>query len=136
MNDSKNIDNAKNKLKIIEDNMFLSEGKNWIKLTKTEKLVRLNAFAKKYCEEFEIDTRENELAVFLKKKLDQKRLVSVKELVYDTDNGEISSINGLEHDDEKFILKRADKRKSTLKSLAPKKNQTIKIKLNNNKKKL
>lgn len=123
------------KLKIIESNMLLSDGKGWIKLSKTEKIVKFNEFAKAYCEEHKLDTRVEELQNFLKKKLDQKRLISVKELVYNSTEGIIESIYGLEIMDEKFILKRSEKRNSTLKSLAPKKNQTVKIKLNGNKKK-
>lgn len=123
------------KLKIIEDNMFLSESKNWTKLSKTEKLTKFNSFAPVFCTENNIPEKNGDLCIFLKRKLDQKRLLTVKEVVYDGDCGEIKSIPGLEVIDDKFMLKRSDKRHSTLKSLPPKRKQTIKIKLNNNKKK-
>lgn len=126
---------ANEKLKIIESNMLLSDGKGWTKLSKTEKLVKFNEFAITYCKERTLEGKTEELEKFLKKKLDQKRLISVKELDYNVDDGVIKSIYGLEYVDEKFILLRAEKRSSTLKSLAPKKKQTVKIKLNGNKKK-
>jgi hypothetical protein len=126
---------ANEKLKIIESNMLLSDGKGWTKLSKTEKLVKFSEFAITYCEEQNIEEKKEELERFLKKKLDQKRLVSVKELDYNTQEGIIISIYGLEIIDNKFVLLRAEKRSSTLKSLAPKKKQTVKIKLNGNKKK-
>ena len=126
---------ANEKLKIIESNMLLSDGKGWTKLSKTEKLVKFNEFAITYCKERAMEGKTDELEKFLKKKLDQKRLISVKELEYNADEGVIKSIYGLEYVDEKFILLRAEKRSSTLKSLAPKKKQTVKIKLNGNKKK-
>lgn len=126
---------ANDKLKIIESNMLLSDGKGWTKLSKTEKLLKFNEFAMTYCKEQSIDEKAEELEKFLKKKLDQKRLISVKELNYNADEGVINSIYGLEFVDNKFLLLRAEKRSSTLKSLAPKKKQTVKIKLNGNKKK-
>ena len=126
---------ANDKLKIIESNMLLSDGKGWTKLSKTEKLLKFNEFAMTYCKEHSIDEKAEELEKFLKKKLDQKRLISVKELDYNAEEGVINTIYGLELVDNKFILLRAEKRSSTLKSLAPKKKQTVKIKLNGNKKK-
>ena len=123
------------KLKIIESNMLLSDGKGWTKLSKTEKLLKFNEFAMTYCKEHSIDEKAEELEKFLKKKLDQKRLISVKELDYNAEEGVIHTIYGLELVDNKFLLLRAEKRSSTLKSLAPKKKQTVKIKLNGNKKK-
>ena len=104
-------------------------------MSKTEKLVKFAEFAITYCTERKIEEKKEELEKFLKKKLDQKRLISVKELDYNAQEGIINSIYGLELVDNKFVLLRAEKRSSTLKSLAPKKNQTVKIKLNNNKKK-
>ena len=123
------------KLKIIESNMLLSEKKGWTKLSKTEKILKFNDFAEKYCEQHNLNTKVEDLKKFLKRKHDQKRLISVKELVFNIDEGNIEEIHGLEFIDEKFILRRAEKRNSTLKSLGPKKNQTVKIKLNGNKKK-
>ena len=126
---------ANEKLKIIESNMLLSDGKGWTKLSKTEKIVKFNVFAITYCKERAMEENTEELQKFLKKKHDQKRLISVKELDYSVDEGIINSIYGLEYVDKKFVLLRAEKRNSTLKSLAPKKKQTVKIKLNGNKKK-
>lgn len=122
------------KLKIIESNMLLSTNKGWTKLSKTEKHVKFNEFAKVCCKEHALEDKIDELQRLLKKKLDQKRLISVKELEYNIEEGIINSIHGLEYVNDKFLLRRAEKRKSTLKSLPPKKNQTVKIKLNGNKK--
>ena len=128
------MENDNEKLKIIESNMLLSNSKGWTKLSKTEKHVKFNEFADIYCKEHELEEKTDELKRLLKKKLDQKRLISVKELEYNIEEGIINLIHGLEYVDNKFLLRRAEKRNSTLKSLPPKKNQTVKIKLNGNKK--
>ena len=59
---------ANEKLKIIETNMLLSDGKGWTKLSKTEKIAKFNDFAITYCKEQTIEGKTEELQKFLKKK--------------------------------------------------------------------
>ena len=68
---------------------------------------------------------------FLKDSLDKKELLRVKDVIYDKNTGIIKDIPALHYikSNKHFTLKNIDKRISTLKSLAPKKNQgTIKNK--------
>jgi hypothetical protein len=70
----------------------------------------------------------------LKDSLDKKKLSKVKDVVYDKDTGLIKEIPALTYTKatKHFTLKNIDKRVSTLKSLAPKKNHgngTIKNKI-------
>ena len=74
------------------------------------------------------------LSVFLKDSLDKKKLSRVKDVIYDKEAGIIKEIPALVYtkSNKHFTLKNIDKRVSTLKSLAPKKNNghgTIKNKI-------
>ena len=103
----------------------------WTRLNKTEKVKKLNAFAKQYCEEQQLPQQNavKKLQKYLKTKLEQKRLLAAKEVEYDPGAGVIKSIPMLCVVENNFLLKRADKRNSTLRSLAPiKKRGTIKNK--------
>ena len=59
--------------------------------------------------------------------MDRKRLLKAKEVIYNKEIGKIQSIPSLSYNvtTKKFTLKRCEKRQSTLKSLAPKKNKKI-----------
>ena len=74
-----------------------------------------------------MDENETSLLVnFLKDSLDKKKLLRVKDVIYDKDAGLIKDIPALVYtrDKKHFTLKNIDKRVSTLKSLAVKKNTT------------
>jgi hypothetical protein len=65
--------------------------------------------------------------------LDRKKLQRVKDVTYDVKTGRIKAIPGLtfNKNKHKFTLRRVDKKKSTLKGLAPKrKKDKIDIKEN------
>ena len=107
-----------------------SSNEVWAKLDKTTKILKFAEFTTRYCAENNYnDTDRNELYSFLHTNLDRKRLLKVKEVIYDKDSGKIQSIPSLMYSvaNKKFTLKRCDKRPSTLKSLAPKKNKGKKI---------
>ena len=107
-----------------------SSNEVWVKLDKTTKILKFAEFSTTYCAENNYnDADKNELYTFLNTNLDRKRLLKVKEVIYDKDSGKIQSIPTLMYSvaNKKFTLKRCDKRPSTLKSLAPKKNKGKKV---------
>ena len=131
--------NIEEKQEIVEnlsnmDSFLEHEKKNisnepWTKLDKTTKLIKFNDFVNNYTIEQEYsELNKNELMNFLSTTLDSKRLLKAKEVIYNKENGKITSIPSLVYNNtsKKFTLKRCDKRPSTLKSLAPKKNKNKK----------
>lgn len=115
---------------LLSEEIKLNKKENWNKLDKTAKIGRLNNFALSYCQknqlinESEISTPEESeivkiLRTFLKTKLNQKRLLTTKEVIYDVDKQSITSIPCLVYVNNTFVLKRNDKRTSTVKSLTP-----------------
>ena len=115
---------------LLSEEIKLNKKENWNKLDKTAKITRLNNFSLSYCQknqlitESEISTPEESeivkiLRTFLKTKLNQKRLLTTKEVIYDVDKQSITSIPCLVYVNNTFVLKRNDKRTSTVKSLTP-----------------
>lgn len=107
-----------------------SSNEVWTKLDKTTKILKFDEFSTTYCAENNYnDADKNELFTFLNTNLDRKRLLKAKEVIYHKDSGKIQSIPSLMYSvaNKKFTLKRCDKRPSTLKSLAPKKNKGKKV---------
>ena len=68
------------------------------------------------------DNEKTQLISYLSKSLDRKKLQRVKDLTYDTKTQKIKSIPGLKFNKakRKFTIRRVDKKKTTLKGLAPK----------------
>ena len=92
----------------------------WSKLIKTAKIQKLIYYAEQKSDEQELS--DSEVLAFKKYLiacLERKRLVSVKDVIYDNENGVIKSIPCLTFNASirKYTLKRSDKRASTLKSL-------------------
>ena len=120
---------------------FLEEEKScvknepWIKLNKTEKLIKFREYIDTYGNEHKLNNSDKEeLFKFISINLDRKRFLKAKEVNYDRDTQTIISIPSLSYNNttKKFTLKRSDKRQSTLKSLAPKKTKDKKnIDINN-----
>ena len=101
----------------------------FLKTVKTKKLLE---YVEKYKTDKCLDDEEEKLlTIFLKDCLDRKKLLRVKDVIYDKTNGSIKEIPALAYTkiNKHFTLKNMDKRVSTVKSLAPKKAQgTIKNK--------
>ncbi len=94
----------------------------WNKLDKTMKILKLNTFAIKYCLENKSNSYDSDsLMIFFRKCLESNKLQKKKDLVYDKDTNEIVAIPSLCFQENEFVLKNLDnKRTSTLKSLTPK----------------
>ena len=97
---------------------------HWVKLDKTMKMKKINAFVETYAVENNLNDKDKtSLQDFLVHCLDQKKILKTKDVVYDKVNGVITTIPCLLYTPtltKKFTLKRCEKRQSTLKSLAPK----------------
>ena len=107
----------------LEKEKVINSEKPWSKLGKNKKIRKLTSFIETHAEEFKCTLEEKQvLKIYLVKCLERKKLQRVKDVVYDTVCGKIKSIPGLSFDKlkRKFTLKKVDKKKSSLKSLAPK----------------
>jgi hypothetical protein len=125
-NDMSNLD------KFLENEKNNNVNEPWCKLNKTVKTKKLLEYVEKYKIDKSLDDEEEKLlTTFLKDCLDRKKLLRVKDVIYDKTNGSIKEIPALAYTkiNKHFTLKNMDKRVSTVKSLAPKKAQgTIKNK--------
>lgn len=109
----------------LENEKQNSTNEPWCKLNKTIKTKKLEEFVVLYEEKHNLNKEESSLLLsFLKDCIDRKKLQKVKDVLYDKENGVIQDIPGLHYikSNKHFTLKNIDKRVSTLKSLAPKKN--------------
>jgi hypothetical protein len=99
----------------------------WNKLDKTVKIQKLHGFAEKYGREQGLPVKEiKNLKTFFVECLDKSKLQKTKDVVYDKESREVTSIPALHFNTEKrhFTLRIVDaKRVSTLKSLTPKRIQ-------------
>ena len=115
----------------LENEKQIKTEEPWSKLDKTDKLKKLVIYAETYKQENNLTVEEYaKLTVFFKDCLDRKKLQRVKDVLYDKETGKIKSIPALTFAkaNNHFTLKNMDKRVSTIKSLTPKKNNTLKNK--------
>lgn len=104
----------------LEEEIKLNKRETWSKLDKTIKLKKLNDFAMSYCKKHNYDDSIcASLSDFLKSKLNQRRLVTNKEVQYDQEKMILIDIPNLVYENNTFVLTRHDKRSSTAKSLTP-----------------
>lgn len=97
----------------------------WSRLNKTDKIAKLNMYVASMTEKYDLVPNEIvALKRYLVTSLERKRLVTVKDVVYDAESGEIVNIPLLTFDEEKrtFALQRSASRNSTLSSLTKTKN--------------
>jgi len=100
-----------------------NKNKPWSKLGRSMKLKKLDNFVTRFATENELTTSAKQrLLNYLNESLDRKKLQRVKDVNYDVKTGRIKAIPGLTFNKvkQKFTLRRVDKKKSTLKGLAPK----------------
>lgn len=127
-NDLSNLDT------FLNEEMKNNEAEPWCKLNKTIKIQKMLEFVEKYKTENVLNESERQLLInFLKECLDKKKLLRVKDVVYDKIKGTIIEIPSLVYNKpiNHFTLKNMDKQRiSTLKSLSVKKiNGTIRNKM-------
>lgn len=109
---------------MLEKEKQYNKTETWNKLDKTQKTLKLHAFAEKYAKEHGLPTKDiKPLKTFFIECLDKSKLQKAKDVVYERETGEIKSIPALHFNvvSKSFTLKNLDgKRVSTLKSLTPK----------------
>jgi hypothetical protein len=123
-NDSLLAHNALHIDSILEKEKQKNKTDTWNKLDKTIKIEKLHTFALKFGNDHGYDNDDIKyLITFFNECLDKNKLQKKKDLVYDKDTYEITSIPSLSFNatTHHFTLKNIDsKRVSTLKSLTPK----------------
>jgi hypothetical protein len=124
LHETKSSNDLSNLDKFLENEKNTNSNEPWCKLNKTIKTKKLIEYVQVYKKEKKLEEDEAKLLVsFLKDSLDRKKLLRVKDVVYDKNSGVIKDIPALTFTkaNKHFTLKNMDKRVSTLKSLAPKK---------------
>lgn len=107
----------------LENEQISNRNEPWCKLNKTIKLNKILDYSKIYSKEHDFTEQETDnLFIFLKDSIENKRLSRAKDVIYDKITGIIKNIPSLTYvkKTKHFTLKNVDKRVSTLKSL-PKK---------------
>ena len=107
-----------------------NKDENWPKLDKTQKIKKMIDYSENILKTNNNLTEKevNNVIKYLKNCLDKKFLCKAKDVIYNKETKIIINIPNLIFDSEtrEFILTKSDKHVSTVKSLAPKKNKTIK----------
>ena len=115
-----NIKQNQNMNTILHNETSNSKKEGWSKLGKTEKITKLNSYVDKLLNNNNFKETNNEtLKKYLIDSLDRKRLTSVKDVIYDKENGIIKDIPLLffNNTTNRYTLKRNEKKNSTIKSL-------------------
>ena len=107
-----------------------NKDENWLKLDKTQKIKKIVVYTETILKsENNLTEKEIEdIIKYLTNCLDKKFLCKAKDVLYNKETKEIINIPNLlfDKDTREFILTKNDKHVSTAKSLAPKRNKTIK----------
>jgi len=115
----------------LEKEKTMNKKQHWSKLSKLTKKNKIMDYCVEYSKKNNLNENEIlELKAFLLKSLDRKKLQRVKDVIYDVENQIIINIPTLTINKQtnKYTLKNLDKKVSTLKSLAPRKNKNRKKK--------
>lgn len=118
-----NKKNSDNLDEILRKETDSNRKKPWSKLGRSTKIQKFKEFVKDYSEEHSLtDNEKAQLVSYLSKSLDRKKLQRVKDLTYDTKTQKIKAIPGLifHKTKRKFTIRRVDRKRTTLKGLAPK----------------
>ena len=109
---------------ILEKEKNNNKNDSWNKIDKTEKIQKLHLFAEKYGKSHNLLVKDiKNLKVFFIECLEKMKLQKTKDVIYDKETREITSIPALyfNMNTHNFTLKIMDnKRVSTMKSLTPK----------------
>ena len=99
----------------------INKSATWYKLTKMNKIHKLNEYTEEVLKEKNelTDEEVNEIKKYLKVRLDRKKLGNVKEIIYNKEEQKITDIPGFSFNKQsrKFTLKNHEKRASSLKNL-------------------
>ena len=110
-----------------EQEMIGAGKKPWNKLEKITKINKLNEFVDDFSKTEDISIEISaEIKRYLRTSLERKRLQRIKDVTYDALKGKIVKIPGFTYNkkNNKYALRRVDKKNSISKSLAPQKQKT------------
>lgn len=114
---------------LLETEKANNRTESWNKLNKTVKIQKLHSFAEKYGRDQGLPVKEvRNLKTFFVDCLDKNKLLKTKEVIYNKESSEITSIPALTFSTDKknFTLRNLDaKRVSTIKSLTPKRQAPV-----------
>jgi len=112
--------------------------KPWSKLEKSTKLKKIYSYIENLYDKFKMtELEKKELKKYMRTCLERKKLQRIKDVIYEINTGEIKDIPGLTFNEKnrKFILRKIDKKGSTLRNLAPKNSTRGKTKKKSDRKK-
>jgi len=101
---------------VLSQEMTASKGLPWSRLPKIERVQKLNDFCLRHAETEGLSEEVSSiLSKYLRTALDQRRIHRAKDVVYDKDSGEITSIPGLKYHAKtgRYTLKREEPEKRT-----------------------
>ena len=140
LNNNSKIDSEKQDTididKLLETDKKLNKSKPWSKIGKSTKSKKIKLFIKSFSIENKLKPEQIiKLTSYLMTSLEKKKLQRTKDVIYNVSTGKITKIPGLIFNKvkNKFSLKRVDKKRSTLKGLAPKSNKKKKKKIRKDK---
>jgi len=140
LNNNSKIDSEKQDTididKLLETDKKLNKSKPWSKIGKSIKSKKIKLFIKSFSIENGLKPGQViKLTSYLMISLEKKKLQRTKDVIYNVSTGKITKIPGLIFNKvkNKFSLKRVDKKRSTLKGLAPKSNKKKKKKIRKDK---
>ena len=116
-NETTSSNNISNLDKFLENEKTTNKNEPWSKLNKTIKTKKMIDYVELYKKHNNLNEEEcNLMIAFLKDCLDRKKLIKVKEVIYDKENGNIKDIPALCYvkNSKHFTLKNIDKRISEL----------------------
>ena len=140
LNNNSKIDSEKQDTididKLLETDKKLNKSKPCSKIGKSTKSKKIKLFIKSFSIENKLKPEQIiKLTSYLLTSLEKKKLQRTKDVIYNVSTGKITKIPGLIFNKvkNKFSLKRIDKKRSTLKGLAPKSNKKKKKKIRKDK---
>ena len=115
--------------KFLEEESQMNKKEHWLKLDKPDKLIKLKNYGNHLINKYNLN--ENEILnmnSFFSNCIESKKINKVKDIEYNKEFGEIINIPIILFNESNrvFYIKKCDKHVSTLKSIPPKKNRTIK----------
>ena len=140
LNNNSKIDSEKQDTididKLLETDKKLNKSKPWSKIGKSTKSKKIKLFIKSFSIENKLKPEQIiKLTSYLMISLEKKKLQRTKDVIYNVSTGKITKIPGLIFNKvkNKFSLIIVDKKRSTLKGLAPKSNKKKKKKIRKDK---
>ena len=112
--------------------------KPWSKLEKSTKLKKIYTYIENFYEKFKMtELEKKDLKKYMRTCLERKKLQRIKDVIYEIQTGQIKDIPGLSFNEikRKFVLRKIDKKGSTLRNLAPKNSTRGKTKKKSDRKK-